>query len=83
MASGSKGQLAVEDVYIPNPMGFHVKDGGVDLADTVWKNHSQRKSIFEYCPELSLLMDMKLEVERCEKDDKEGNLGRAEVLDYA
>jgi hypothetical protein len=74
VASGTNGQLAVEDTYIPNPMGFHVRDGGNNLADAVWKNHAQRKQIFEYCPELSLIMDMKLERERCPYDNYEGGL---------
>lgn len=72
VASGLDGTLAVEDVYIDNPMGFHVRNGGQQLADAVWKDHKQRAKIFEYCPELSLIMDMKLERERCEGDDKEG-----------
>lgn len=67
VASGTDGQLAVEDTYIPKPMGFHVRDGGNSLAPAVWEDHAQRKSIFEYCPELSLIMDMKLERERCDK----------------
>jgi hypothetical protein len=66
--------LSVEDTYIPNSMGFHVRDGGNGLADAVWKDPTQRKAIFDYCPELSLIMDMKLEVERCPGDDKQGNL---------
>ncbi|KAK7960969.1 hypothetical protein PG996_011610 [Apiospora saccharicola] len=74
VASAADGQLAVEDTYIPNPMGFHVRDGGNSLAPEVWKNHDQRKAIFDYCPELSLIMDMKLERERCSNDDKEGHL---------
>ncbi|KAK6067870.1 hypothetical protein SCUP234_09386 [Seiridium cupressi] len=74
VASGTEGQLAVEDTYIPNAMGFHVRDGGNNMADAVWKDPTQRKAIFDYCPELSLIMDMKLEVERCPGDDKQGNL---------
>jgi hypothetical protein len=74
VASGSEGQLAVEDTYIANPMGFHVRDGGSNLPDAVWKDPTQRRAIFEYCPELSLVMDMKLEVERCAGDDRQGNL---------
>lgn len=74
VASGKNGQLAVEDTYIPNAMGFHVRDGGNELNPTVWKNANQRKEIFAYCPEISFIMDMKLEVERCSGDDKEGNI---------
>ncbi|KAJ9131659.1 hypothetical protein NKR23_g11638 [Pleurostoma richardsiae] len=74
VAAGKNGVLAVEDVYIEQPMGYHVRDGGRGLRDEVWKNHNQRKKIFEYCPELSLIMDMKLERERCHGDDREGSV---------
>lgn len=76
IASGTEGQLSVEDTYIPNAMGFHVRDGGNNLADGVWKDPVQRKAIFDYCPELSLIMNMKLEVERCPGDDMQGNLNK-------
>lgn len=72
VASGTDGMLAVEDVYVESPMGFHVREGGKQLADAVWKNPQQRQKIFRYCPELSLIMDMKLERERCKGDDKQG-----------
>ncbi|TLS30157.1 hypothetical protein PpBr36_03483, partial [Pyricularia pennisetigena] len=74
VASGFDGMLAVEDVYMQRPMGFHVRDFGRTLSDDVWKDHKQRQKIFEYCPELSLIMDMKLERERCEGDDREGTI---------
>ncbi len=64
----------MENVYIEKPMGYHIRNGGNDLHDDVWKNHDQRKKIFEYCPELSLIMDMKLERERCDGDDREGTI---------
>jgi len=75
VASGEEGQLAVEDVYIPDAMGFHVREGGRgELADEVWRSPERRKQIFDYCPELSLIMDMKLERERCENDNLDGTL---------
>ncbi|KAH8894859.1 hypothetical protein GQ53DRAFT_67435 [Thozetella sp. PMI_491] len=75
VAAGTDGVLAVEDVYTdPKPMGFHVRDGGAHLADEVWKDPVQRKDIFNYCPELSMIMDMKLERERCDGDDKQGTI---------
>lgn len=74
VASGTDGMLAVEDVYMEKPMGFHVRNGGDQLADDVWKDQKRRQDIFQYCPELSLIMDMKLERERCEGDDKEGDI---------
>lgn len=75
VASGNMGVLAVEDVYIEKPMGYHIRDGGSRLNDDVWKDHAQRKKILQYCPELSLIMDMKLERERCEGDRKDGTIG--------
>ncbi|KAI0550256.1 hypothetical protein F4679DRAFT_583752 [Xylaria curta] len=75
VASGQDGQLAVEDQYIAKAMGFHVRDGGHGVADSVWKDPGQRKTIFDYCPELSLIMDMKLERERCPGDNLDGTIG--------
>ncbi|KAH7037786.1 uncharacterized protein B0I36DRAFT_345851 [Microdochium trichocladiopsis] len=74
VASAAHGQFAVEDHYIPQAMGFHVREGGAILHQQVWKNHTRRKEIFDYCPELSIIMDMKLERERCPNDDREGSL---------
>lgn len=56
-------------------MGYHVRNmGGGALPEGVWKNYDQRKKIFEYCPEIVIIMPMKLERERCEGDNKEGDL---------
>lgn len=55
-------------------MGYHIKDGGETLADDVWKDPSRRKGNFEYCPELAMIMPMKLERERCEGDDRMGTI---------
>ncbi len=74
VAAGEDGQLAVEDHYIPNAMGFHLRDGGRGISDLVWKDPAQRMIIFDYCPELSLIMDMKLERERCPGDNLEGTI---------
>jgi hypothetical protein len=78
VASGTNGVLAVEDVYIDNAMGYHIRDGGLGINPAVWKLPEQRKKIFEYCPELSLIMDMKLERERCPDDNQQGGLGPTE-----
>lgn len=56
------------------PMGYHIRDGGNGISENVWKDPEQRKKIFEYCPELSLIMDMKLERERCAGDNKQGTI---------
>ncbi len=68
--------FSVEDVWHERPMGYHVRAD--NLAEDVWKDPDRRKQIFEYCPELAIVMDMKLERERCEGDNREG-----EILDEA
>ncbi|KAI1331145.1 hypothetical protein F5Y16DRAFT_395580 [Xylariaceae sp. FL0255] len=83
VAAGTDGQLAVEDLYIPDAMGYHVRDGGRGIADAVWKDPAQRKVILDYCPEISLVMDMKLERERCEGDNLDGTIGVPEVVQEA
>ncbi|KAM7215717.1 hypothetical protein V8F06_008911 [Rhypophila decipiens] len=73
VAAGVEEALVVEDVYFENAMGYHVRNGGAqDISDSVWKNPDRRKQIFEYCPELTMIMDMKLERERCPGDNGQG-----------
>ncbi|KAK3322390.1 hypothetical protein B0H66DRAFT_201973 [Apodospora peruviana] len=74
VAAGIDEALAVEDVYREKAMGFHVRDGGQNLPDAVWRDPNQRQQIFGYCPELSMIMDMKLERERCPGDNKQGEI---------
>jgi hypothetical protein len=66
--------FSVEAIWHEKPMGYHVQDGGTNLADDVWKEHDRRKENFNYCPELAMIMPMKLERERCEGDNKEGEI---------
>lgn len=75
VANGDEAkQLSVEDAYHEKPLGYHVRDGGTGLADDVWKDPAKRKANFEYCPELAIIMPMKLERERCDGDNKEGEI---------
>jgi len=66
--------FSVEDVWHPKPMGFHVRNGGQDLADDVWKDPARRKGNFQYCPELVIIMPMKLDRERCPGDNGQGEI---------
>lgn len=68
------GALALESLYTERPMGYQVRSGGFGLNDDVWIDPETRKQIFDYCPELSMIMDMKLERERCPGDDGGGNI---------
>lgn len=82
VASKVDGAIAVEDVYMERPMGYHIRGGGGNLNEEIWGDASRRKEILEYCPELSMIMDMKLERERCPDDDGNGDrkLSDAEVV---
>jgi hypothetical protein len=75
VASGEKEkQFSVEDVYYEKPLGYHVRDGGRGLSDDVWRDPARRKANFEYCPELTMIMPMKLERQRCDGDNRQGDM---------
>ena len=58
-----ESEFAVEDVWHEWPMGYHVNPGG--FSPDVWEPQMKRKQIFEYCPEIKIILDMRLERERC------------------
>ncbi len=75
LATGEEeDHFSVEEVWHDKPMGYHVRDGGESLSDDVWKDPIRRRSNFDYCPELAMIMPMKLERERCEGDDGQGTI---------
>lgn len=43
------------------PMAYRVEE----LNARVWDSVANRKAIWDHCPELKMVLDMKLEVERC------------------
>ncbi|TAQ88302.1 hypothetical protein B7494_g3392 [Chlorociboria aeruginascens] len=72
VASGEEeDHFAVENIWHEKPIGYHVRDGGKELPEEVWKDPQHRKDIFAYCPELSMIMPMKLERERCPEEEKQ------------
>ena len=76
VASGSPGGTSViNNPVMEIPMGYHFQPDGNTLDDQVWKDPRRRKQILEYCPELSMIMDMKLERERCPDDNQDGSRG--------
>ncbi|EQL03140.1 hypothetical protein OCS_01137 [Ophiocordyceps sinensis CO18] len=74
------GAFAVQHVFVERPMGYHIPDGGANLNPDAWKDPETRRKVFDYCPELSMIMDMKLERERCPDDDRHG--GRKSAEEY-
>ncbi|KAL7911053.1 hypothetical protein GGI35DRAFT_492520 [Trichoderma velutinum] len=79
VASALDDAIAVEDVYKESAMGYYVREGGSNLNEYLWGDAARRKEIFEYCPELSMIMDMKLERQRCPDDDGSGDRKQADV----
>lgn len=82
VASKLDGVIAVEGVYMERPMGYHVRESEGNLNEEIWGDLARRKEILEYCPELSMIMDMKLEKERCPDDNGNGDrkLSNVEVV---
>lgn len=75
VASGLDAQhFSVEEVYHEAPMGYHLRNSEGHLPTGVWKNSDQRARIIKYCPEISIILPMKLERERCEGDNREGGI---------
>lgn len=63
MAPASKeAEFSVENVWHDRPMGYRVD---TILPDSVWGDSNKRKQIYEYCPEVKIIHEMKLERQRC------------------
>ncbi|OBT67157.1 hypothetical protein VE03_02686 [Pseudogymnoascus sp. 23342-1-I1] len=81
VASGLDNKhFSVEEVYHEAPMGYHLREGEGHLPAGVWKNSDQRARILKYCPEISIILPMKLERERCEGDNREGAIDQEASL---
>ncbi|KAL8992803.1 MAG: hypothetical protein Q9169_006828 [Polycauliona sp. 2 TL-2023] len=61
-------QFSMEGVWDEKPMGIHVPSGDDVLLRDVWDDPVRRKQLLEYCPEIKMMMAMKLERERCEEE---------------
>ncbi|KAL8833359.1 MAG: hypothetical protein Q9170_004312 [Blastenia crenularia] len=65
MAPASKeAEFSVENVWHDKPMGYRVD---TILPDSVWGDRDRRKQIYDYCPEVKIIHEMKLERQRCQK----------------
>lgn len=63
--------FAVEGIWDEKPLGIHVPSSNEVLPKDVWDDADQRKRTLEYCPEIKMIMKMKLERERCEEKTAE------------
>lgn len=67
----SKPGLVGDHEQLVKPMGYHVPLGGDHLDSPLWRDTESRQNILDYCPELSMILDMKLERERCPPEIKQ------------
>lgn len=53
--------LSIDDTNIADPMGYYV--GNLEVFP--WKEEESRGKALGFCPEISMIMEMRLERERC------------------
>lgn len=49
--------FSVESIWSERPMGYHLRGSGIYLDEKVWRNKTRRMHIFEYCPEVKIILD--------------------------
>lgn len=54
--------FSVESLWHPAPFGYHIRGSGKLPAADVWQNRTRRRHIFDYCPEVKLIMGYVLTV---------------------
>ncbi len=60
-------EFAVEDIWAENPMGYHINPTmGPGNSPDVWDDPEKRRMIYDYCPEIKIILDMRLSREQCE-----------------
>src|SRR5271154_3829091 len=63
-------EFAVEDIWTERPMGYHINPTvGPGNSQDVWDDPAKRKMIYEYCPEIKIILDMRLDREQCPLSD--------------
>ena len=59
-------EFAVEDIWTERPMGYHINPiVGPGNSLDVWDDPAKRRMIYEYCPEIKIILDMRLDREQC------------------
>lgn len=48
--------FSVESIYTEYPLGYHLRGSGKLMDGGVWSNGTRRRQIFEYCPEVKMLL---------------------------
>ncbi|KAH7203378.1 hypothetical protein BKA60DRAFT_545966 [Fusarium oxysporum] len=74
VAMTSDRPFAVQNNITSKPMGYNLQTRGNLVDQDVWKYPEARKEAMEYCPELHIILSMKLEKERCPGDNLIGQI---------
>ncbi|KAK6332111.1 hypothetical protein TWF718_002645 [Orbilia javanica] len=62
LANGTEQQkFSAEMIFSERPMGFHTGNGGEWLHGNVWGTPSLREKMWEYCPEIKMMLPMDAE----------------------
>ena len=67
--------FAVQGIWYDTPLGYHVPaDADQETYSDVWGSKEKRDAIYDYCPEIKIILPMRLERERCPpKEEGEGD----------
>jgi hypothetical protein len=64
-------EFAVEDIWAERPLGYHINPTvGPGNSQDVWDDPAKRRMIYEYCPEIKIILDMRLDREQCSLPDE-------------
>ncbi|KAF5256583.1 hypothetical protein FOXYS1_12937 [Fusarium oxysporum] len=74
VAMTSDRPFAVQNNITSKPMGYNLQARGNLVDQDVWKYPEARKEAMKYCPELHIILNMKLEKERCPGDNLMGQI---------
>lgn len=74
VAMTSDRPFAVQNNITSKPMGYNLQARGNLVDQHVWKYPEARKEAMKYCPELHIILNMKLEKERCPGDNLMGQI---------
>lgn len=73
MANGTlESEFSVEQVWQDKPMGYHLGWSGARLPEGVWDEKEKQEKIWKWCPEIKLILNMRLERDGC--PDGQGKL---------
>jgi hypothetical protein len=55
-------RFSAESLWVDYPMGFHLGNNGQFVNSGVFGTQAKREHIYDYCPEIKMVMDMDLEM---------------------